>query len=295
MVAAFFSLALLAPLPHAAQPAIESDPIEVSRAPDASVLGAEANASHDVAIEVVAPGREGLELSARLTDDGGLIERPISWTIRDMDGHVVFSGESPTADLSAPPGDYAVEIRYGAVRLSSTVTLLETSRVMVSYVLNAGGLRILPRLKDQGPVGVKSLTRIFALGGRDNGRLVAVNDIPGDILRLPEGEYRIESRFDAGNARAVTDVRVEAGRMSAVAIDHKAGLARLSFVGAPDAAVSWTVTSPDGNRVAGAEGLEAQVVLTPGTYTASARVGSESLTATFEIATGEARDIILGN
>ena len=39
----------------------------------------------------------------------------------------------------------------------------------------------------------------------------------------------------------------------------------------------------------------ADVVLRPGTYTASARVGGEILTATFAIATGEARDIILGN
>ena len=44
-----------------------------------------------------------------------------------------------------------------------------------------------------------------------------------------------------------------------------------------------------------AEGLSAHAVLLPGTYTASARINGETLTATFGIAAGETRDIILGN
>ncbi len=123
------------------------------------------------------------------------------------------------------------------------------------------------------------------LGGRHNGRLVAVSAIPGEVIRVPEGEYRIESRFASGNATAVTDVQVKAGRMSAIDIDHKAGIARLSFVGAPSADVQWQVMDQSGQRVAAAQGLAADMVLLPGTYTASARVGGETLTATFEIAT----------
>ena len=39
---------------------------------------------------------------------------------------------------------------------------------------------------------------------------------------------------------------VNSGMMSAVEIDHAAGLARLSYVGAPDAHVSWLVTNDHG-------------------------------------------------
>jgi hypothetical protein len=270
--------------------------IELSSAPEAAALGADVTSpDHDIAIEIVTAGREGLELSARLTDDGGLIELPIGWTIRNMDGDIVYSGQSPSADFTAPPGDYAVDISYGAVRLSSTVTLLETNRLMVSYVLNAGGLRILPRVKDVAHSTARAQSRIFALGGRQRGKLVALSEIPGEIVRIPEGDYRVESRFFAGNAAAVTDVHVRAGRMSALEIDHKAGIARLAFVGSPEADVRWNVSNHEGQSIAMLEGLNADIVLLPGTYTARAKVGSEILTATFAIAAGEARDILLGN
>jgi hypothetical protein len=175
------------------------------------------------------------------------------------------------------------------------VTLLETNRLMVSYVLNAGGLRVLPRVKDVTLPVAQSVSRIFALGGKNNGNLVAISEIPGEVLRLPAGDYRVQSRFAAGNAAAVTDVHVKAGRLTALDIDHKAGVARLSYVGSPQSDVQWNVRNGAGVAIASANGLQADVVLIPGTYTASANVGNEVLTATFDIAQGQARDILLGN
>lgn len=295
VVVFFTAFALTSLIPAPAYPAQPSD-IEISSAPEASSLGADiTSSSHDLAIEVVAPGKEGLELTARLTDDGGIIEYPITWTIRTSEGEVVYSGAASSADVSTRPGDYVVDIRYGAARLTSTVTLMETNRLMISYVLNAGGLRVLPRVQDIGTTTAPAISRIFALDSHNNGKLVAETKLPGEIIRLPEGDYRVESRYAAGNASAVTDVHVKAGRMSAIDIDHKAGLARLAFVGAATADVEWNVRDTGGQDIATAQGLQADVVLRPGTYTASARVGAEVLTATFIIATGEARDIILGN
>ncbi len=280
----------------AAAYATQPSDLEVSRAPEPSSLSAEVSRpSHDVAIEIVAPGREGFQLSARLTDDGGQIDFPIAWTISGIDGETIFTAESANADVSAAPGDYVVDIRYGASRLVSTVTLLETNRLSVSYVLNAGGLRVLPRVQNVGAPATPAISRIFALDTVNNGKLVAESQIPGEIIRLPEGDYRIESHFAAGNASAVTDVHVKAGRLSAVDIDHKAGLARLIFAGAAEDVIEWNVRDGGGLAIATAQGLQADVVLRPGTYTASAKVGAETLTTTFDIATGEARDIILGN
>ena len=291
-LSAFAATALV---PEPAYPAQPSD-IEISRAPEASDLGAEVTRpSHDLAIEIVAPGREGLELSARLTEDGGLIEFPMTWTVSTLGGEIIFSDTSPGADVSAPPGDYVVDIRYGSARLVSTVTLLEANRLMVSYVLNAGGLRVLPRVRDIGATVTPAISRVFARDGVDSGKLVAESLIPGEIIRLPEGDYRVESRFAAGNASAVTDVHVKAGRLSAIDIDHKAGLARLAFTGSPGTEVEWNIRDNMGLAVVSTQGQQANVVLRPGTYTASAKVGSAILTATFDIATGEARDIILGN
>ena len=278
-------------LAHSAQ----SSATELSGLPEITVPGLEASASHDIAIENVARGREGLDLSARLTDDGGLIEMPIDWTISSSEGQTVFAGKAPGADIAVPPGDYRVSLRYGAVRLASTVTLLEGNRLMVSYVLNAGGIRILPRVRDIGLTVAKPETRVYQMTSAGKGSLVTTSSIPGEILRVPAGDYRIESTYQSGNVRALADVHVTAGRMSAVEIDHAAGVARLAFVGAPDARVQWQVKDGDGSPVLATAGLTTDMVLKPGTYTAHAIIGSETLTATFAIAAGETRDIILGN
>ena len=278
-------------LAHSAQ----SSATELTSATEMPMPGLDANANHDIAIENVAPGSEGLDLSARLTDEGGLIELPIGWTITSSEGQTVFAGQSPGADIAVPPGDYVVDLRYGAVHLASTVSLLAGNRLMVSYVLNAGGIRILPRLRDIGLPVAKPETRVFQMTAAGKGRLVTTSTIPGEILRVPEGDYRIESSYQGGNVQALADVHVKAGRMSAVEIDHLAGLARLAFVGAPGADVEWQVQDTEGHAILSSAGLSTAMVLKPGTYTARAIVGAETLTATFAIGAGETRDIILGN
>lgn len=251
--------------------------------------------AHPVAIEVVAPGREGLELTARLTEDGGVITRNIAWTIRTAAGQTVLESEAGSADVSLAPGDYLVDAVYGGVSLSRRVSLPPGTRLMVGFVLKAGGLRIESGLGETDFAAVRPRVRVFALGGSAHGRLVASGPEAGAVLRLAEGRYRVESRAAAGNSAAVTDVEVKAGRVTTLAITHRAGLARLAFVGSPEAEVRWDVEDANGARIARRNGLNADLLLVPGTYTAMASVGSELLTATFRIAEGETRDIMLGN
>ena len=284
------SAAALAPGP--AHSASQSG-VEVSRAPEA--FAPNTDIVHDVAIEIVAPGEEGLELSTRLSDEGGLVERPVSWSIRTAAGENVYAGDVPVAHIAAGPGDYIVEAQYGAIRFARTVTLLQGNRLIVSFVLNAGGIRVLPRLQGLGMPRAPSHTSIYAISGKQKGELIATSDMPGEIVRVAAGDYRIESRFTAGNAVAVTDVRVKPGLMSAVEIDHAAGLARLAVAGVPDAEVAWSVSNGNGQLISPPAGPIAEIVLRPGTYTATATANGETLTATFEIAAGESRDIILGN
>jgi hypothetical protein len=158
-----------------------------------------------------------------------------------------------------------------------------------------GGIRILPRLKNLGPAPADAQSLVYAVSGHNKGKLITISTTPGEILRVEAGDYRIESRFAAGNAVAVADVHVKPGIMSAVEIDHAAGLARLAYVGAPDANVSWQVTDAGGEALPAIKGLSANVVLKPGSYVARAKIGSESLTANFVITEGQARDILLGN
>lgn len=253
-----------------------------------------AGGAHPVAIEVVAPGREGLELTARLSEDSAVLTRGIDWKISRADGQTVFTSESGSVDLSLAPGDYRVDAVYGAAKIAQTVSLPPGTRLMVSFILQAGVLRIESGLGQTDFAAARPKVRVFALDAPERGRLVSSGPAEG-MLRLPEGHYRVESRAAAGNALAVTDVEVKAGRTSTVSITHKAGLARLSFVGSPEARVQWEIEDRSGARIARQDGLAANVLLVPGLYTARASVGSEMLTATFRIAAGEARDIMLGN
>jgi hypothetical protein len=295
VVAVLFLLAVIIVMAPRIAHSASTDTLEISAAPGDAPALAGGRATHDIAIETVAQGREGLELSARLAEDGGLIELPVTWSVSTAMGEPVYASETPIAEIALEPGDYRVDIRYGAVHLAQAVTLVDGTRLIVSFVLDAGGIRILPRLQGLGLPAKASRSRVYALSGFRKGQLVASSQQPGEILRVPAGEYRIESHFDKGNASAVADVTVKPGRMSAVEIDHAAGLARLAFVGAPDAGVLWRLADADGNALPPIEGIAADVVLKPGTYTAVAQIGDETLSAKFAIGAGQSRDIILGN
>jgi hypothetical protein len=269
--------------------------IEYSGLPQATEIPPAVTAVHDIAIETVSSGSEGLELSARLSEDGGLIERPVSWTIQSSDGQTIYQGEVPIADVVMSPGDYSVGLTYGFVHQEQSFTVVAGTRLIASFVLNAGGIRVLPRLENIGLPSSPSESLIYALSGSREGQLVTTSTIPGEILRVPAGDYRVESHFANGNARAVADVRVKPGILSAVEIDHQAGLARLSFVGAPGAHVLWRLEDANGVALPEIAGLVADVVLKPGTYRAIAQTGDEMLSAQFDITAGQSRDIILGN
>lgn len=272
-----------------------ADTFDVSSIPRDAATTLPHPVAHDIAIETVAAGLEGLELSARLNEDGGLIERPVTWTIASAAGEPIYAKDVPVAQVAVRPGSYRVGIKYGAVNLSQTVTVADGTKLIASFVLDAGGIRVLPRLKDLGLPATPSRSLVFALTGNRKGQLIATSQEPGEILRVPAGDYRIESRFDQGNTSAVADVHVKPGLMSAVEIDHAAGLARLAFVGAPDAQVQWRLADANGTALLPITGLSADVVLKPGTYTVVAQTGEEMLSAKFVIAAGESRDIILGN
>lgn len=257
----------------------------------ASPLPALAEAAHGIAIQLVPPGREGLELSARLAPDGGPLQQNIAWSIRNADGAPVYSGNDGTADVSLPPGDYVVDATYGASVLEKLVSLPQATRLKIDFVLEAGGLRIESLIGDMEVPPAAARLRVFAM---DSPRLVASAVKPGQIIRLPAGTYRIESQVSTGNVKAVTDVQVTAGRVSTVRISHKAGLARLAFAGSPASGVRWEVSDGSGKSVVTREGIAANVTLLPGSYTAQAQVGAKRLSASFSLGAGDVRVITLG-
>jgi hypothetical protein len=251
--------------------------------------------AHEVSITVAKPGEELLSLSARLTTMSTNLAKDVTWAVRDANGELQFEETRTEASRRLAPGDYIVEAQYGSVAVRQVVTLVPGNSVSINFVLNAGGLRVLPALKGIETNDLKTSTLVYAAKGVVQGQLIAHSERPGELLKLPAGPYRVETRFGEGNAIAVTDVQINAGKLSALEVSLHAGIARLSFVGAPDATVDWTIKPEQGAAVAQFKGIEKHVALKPGTYIAEARVNGEVLSASFSISEGEQRNILLGN
>jgi hypothetical protein len=255
---------------------------------------AEDNA-REVSISVVEPGQESIALVARLTTMSTTIARDVTWQVRSESGELILNQTISELDSPLAPGQYIIEAQYGAVALRETVRLTEGNSIAVNFILNAGGLRVLPALKGIVAPDMRSKTLVYALAGPDRGKLLAHSDISGEIIKLPAGQYRVETSFGAGNTSSVTDVRVHPGKLSAIEVAHYAGIARLSYVGSPNAKVQWDVRPINGMKIASLDGITQKLALKPGTYLAEAHVNGEILTAKFNIGAGEERDIMLGN
>ncbi len=251
-----------------------------------------APAAHDIAITTVAEGQEALQLSARFTDDGTEIIQDVSWIIRNENNEIIFKGLTSQADAALPPGDYQVEATYGTAHIIQSLTLLKGTKLDVSFVLNVGGLRLLPRVQGIATT-VASRTLIYALGGKSNGQLITSSHVAGEVIKITAGTYRIESRFEGSNAVAVTDVVVKSSKTTAVQIDHKAGLANLSLSGNANASALWTITDDAGAMLPPITGATASLVLKPGHYLAKASMSGTIKNTEFNISVGQTLNIAL--
>lgn len=265
----------------------------IDRTPEIESAGPDVGA--EVRIELAEPGNEALTFNARLSENGGFITRPISWRVKAFGGETLLTREADFAEVAAEPGDYVVEASYGAVKVERKLTLLAGQRLGVTFVLNVGGLRILPKLKQIGLPAARPFTSVYKASGIDGGTLIAITEEPGEILRLGAGAYRIESRFRPGNASAMTEVQVKPGRMSAVEIDMTAGIARLDASGVGEREVYWLITDAKGEELPGIPGPTADVVLKPGRYMLRTRIDGAEKTSVFTIEPGRVSAIIQSN
>jgi hypothetical protein len=247
--------------------------------------------ANDLSLSNVEPGEEGLSLSARLAETIDEPVKDIHWTVRDETGEIVQDQTATIAKLKLTPGTYRVDAHYGETVRTEVIQLPAGKQVSFGFVLNAGALRVLPRIANI-PTSAAAKSTVYALSGIEKGKLIASSRVAGRIFSLPAGTYRVKTEYENGNVAAVTDVRVKAGVMSAVDIDHKAGVAHLIYPGNDD--VTWKVKSVSGEELLPKGGATVSLILKPGQYLAEASVGMTTTSAKFKIENGEQREITLG-
>lgn len=293
------AVALLAAAALSASPA----PLLAAAASDPIVTGTlpPAPAAHELRIEHTQAGREGLELAARLSETSNLIMLPIGWTVRRavaadaLGGETVLKRDAAVTDLKLEPGDYLVEATYGYVRVAHAVRVEPGRHVGLTLILNVGGVRALSTIEALGlPEGVAASHRLYALNGASSGREIVSSAGQGEVLRLPAGAYRLESRFVPGNVVAETRVQVKPGILSSVEIAHEAGVAVLEVPGG-ETGTDWEIASEEAPWSATGSGSQATLVLAPGDYVVSASLPGQRVTQRFTVRAGETAEVRLAD
>jgi hypothetical protein len=243
-------------------------------------------------------GQASLTLSARYGRD---LPQPITsgllWRVYPAKPDVSRAYKPVKEDRSAAPvfvlpsGDYVVHVSFGLASAAKAVTLRADNAREV-FDLPAGGIRLEGRVADvKIPPGQINFD-IYKGSQFDTGdrQPIASAVGSGDVVILPEGTYYIVSNYGDSNAVVRSDIRVQAAKLTDVAISHRAAAITLKLAskdgGDALANTEWTVLTPGGDVVKESTGAFPKVILAEGEYRAIARNEGKTYERNFKVTTG---------
>jgi hypothetical protein len=165
------------------------------------------------------------------------------------------------------------------------------------FELPAGGLRIEGRVGDaripQGQISFDLYKGSqFEPGDK---RPIANAIMTSDIVLVPEGTYHVVSNYGDANATVRSDIRVEVGKLTDAAINHRAAIITLKLVnergGEARANTQWSVLTPGGDVIKESIGAFPRVILAEGDYRAIARNDNKTYEGEFRVVTGVDREV----
>ena len=245
----------------------------------------------------IPPGHVPLALSARFGSDAPAITGGLRWRIYGdkPDPNGVFklvkeeSTVSPT--LLLPAGGYVVHVSFGLASAVKAVQL-RAEPVREVFDLPAGGLRI------EGHVGnaripTQQISFDVYKGSQfePTDRRPLVQSVPtGDVVLLPEGTYYIVSNYGDANAVVRSDIRVQAGKLTDIVVNHRAAVITLKLVssagGEALANTAWSVMTPSGDVIKESVGAFPRYILAEGDYRAIARNEGKIFERGFKVIAG---------
>lgn len=241
-----------------------------------------------------------VSLTAHLTEESQSIQQGLVWRVfREKaggDGKAVLVSThrdaSPTLRLE--PGTYRVNVALGRAHLTRKITVTGEQPAQERFVLNAGGLRVMPVLASGETANERAVSYEVLSDERDQygqrTKVVAAAKA-GVVLRLNAGIYSIVSTYGDANAVARTDVTVEAGKLSEVTLSHAA--ARVSFKlvtrrgGDAITDTQWSIATPQGEAVKESSGAVPSHYLAPGSYVVNAKHAGRLYREQFTVRAGQ--------
>ena len=254
------------------------------------------------AMPMVPAGQVALALSARFGKDAPPIAGGLTWRIyagkAEPGGAFKLIREDKTAapTLVLPSGNYIVHVGFGLATAVKPVAL-RGATVREDFDLPAGGLRIEGRVGDVAiPAGQISFDVYkgsqFEAGDR---RPIAEHVMTGAVVMVPEGLYYIVSNYGDANSQVRSDIRVQAGKLTDIVVNHRAAVITLKLVnekgGEALANTAWSVLTPGGDVIKESIGAFPRVVLGEGEYRAIARNEGKVFEREFKVVTGVDGDV----
>src|SRR4029079_352553 len=127
----------------------------------------------------------------------------------------------------------------------------------------------------------------FEAGDR---RPIAEHVMTSDAVVLPEGTYYIISNYGDANSVVRSDIRVQAGKLTDITVQHRAAVITLKLVsdrgGEALANTNWSVITPGGDVIKESIGAFPRVVLAEGEYRVIAKNEGKTYERSFNVVTG---------
>ena len=276
------SLLPQAPLPAAPPPAAAAPPVQA--APPGP------------------PSQVALMVSARFGRDPPPINGGLLWRVYpdkpDPGGAFRLLKEDRTASptFNLPPGGYVVHVTFGLANAVKRVQL-RAETVHEVFEITAGGARFEGRVGDSKIPAGQITFDVYPGSQFETGdkRRVAQEVATGDVVLVPEGPYYVVSNYGDGNAVVRSDIRVQAGKLIDVTVNHRAAVITLKLVGERGgealANTSWTVLTPGGDVIKETIGAFPRVILAEGDYVVIARNDGKVYNRNFKVEPGFDREI----
>ncbi len=280
--------------PPVAAPAAPTVPLAPASTPP--------SASPSPQVPMVPAGQVALGVQARFGRELAQVTGGLHWRVYsdrpDANGafRVLREDKSPSPIFVLPPGGYVVHVSLGLASAAKRVQL-RSETVREVFEITAGGVRFEGRVGDSRiPPGQISFDVFRGSQFETGDRQAIVSEVAsGDVVMLPEGGYYVVSNYGDGNAVVRSDIRVQAGKLTDVTINHRAAVITLKLVGDHGgealANTAWSVLTPGGDVIKETIGAFPRVILSEGDYLVIARNEGRVFNREFKVEPGFDREI----